>query len=712
MSPQTLLTRWRERWDKPAAETARMPYVYGKAKLWSDRFAHARAWSIPALCAALTVLGLLLMVVLLTVPVSLHGQIVSSAALFGVALFVRRYGGLLATLLLLWLSLCVTGRYLLWRFGESLGSLSGVDYVAALVLCVAELYLAIKLAGAIAQALWPATRPVTPLTGNPSQWPEVDIVIACAGQPAEAVAAAARAALAFDWPPRKRTLHLLDASARTDIDALAAELGIAYLVHPGGSGTDAVNINPVLAHARAELVLVLDCTAPAPASLLAATAGAFVHSPALAMLVSPMHFLAPAPPVSAKAQFAPEQTSFALLRRGALDLAGGLEEQLASWQPSTARTLQALGFACCYAGAPAAPEGATPDGAPGLVRLGLFSPWTLRCQVALARLDTLLRFYDVAPRCVLWGAPLLALLTDTVLIDAPVELLAAFLLPHLAHGYIARARMHARSRLGLVTEVRELLLACYLLLPTALTVLRTLLARAWRRPPGKPAPFAPAWQGLHTCLVLLHVAALVAGACAVPDAGAANRAMIVLSMLWCGYHLLLLGAMLAVSEEARQIGLHLRQQAARPAMLSLPLGRTLHCSTVNFPDTQLVLSLPVATVFKPGSRVDVALFEGDDEANFAARVIDQDGCLLRVGVDPELHAPYRQFSARALARGPNWPAWLAGRLADRPVPTWITAPFVAAMIAVLDFATHGRYLQWLGTRHWITLWKKKNEQAN
>ena len=129
MSPQTLLTRWRDRWDKPAAETMRLPYVYGKVKLWSDRFAHARAWSIPALCAALMALGLLLMVVLLTVRLSLHGQIVSSVALFGVALFVRRYGGLLATLLLLWLSLCVTGRYLLWRFGESLGSLTGLDYV-------------------------------------------------------------------------------------------------------------------------------------------------------------------------------------------------------------------------------------------------------------------------------------------------------------------------------------------------------------------------------------------------------------------------------------------------------------------------------------------------------------------------------------------------------------------------------------------------------
>lgn len=711
MSPQTLLTRWRDRWDKPAAETMRLPYVYGKVKLWSDRFAHARAWSIPALCAALMALGLLLMVVLLTVRLSLHGQIVSSVALFGVALFVRRYGGLLATLLLLWLSLCVTGRYLLWRFGESLGSLTGLDYVAALVLCAAELYLSIKLAAAIARALWPATRPLAALTGNPSQWPEVDIVIACAGQPPAAVAAAARAALALDWPARKSKLHLLDASARTDIGALAAELGIAYLVHPGESGPDAVNINPVLAHARSELILLLDCTAPAPASLLAASAGAFVHNPALAMLVSPMHFLAPAAPALARAQFAPEQTSFSLLRRRALDLAGGLKEQRASWQPSTARTLQALGFACCYAGTPAAPERPNPDAAPALVRLGLSSPATLRCQIALARLDTVLRFFDVVPRCVFWSAPLLALLAGTLLIDAPAELLAAFLLPHLAHGYIARTRMHARSRLGLVTELRELLLACYLLLPTTLTLLRTLLARAWRRPSMKPAPYAPVWQALHTALVLLHVAALVAGAWAAPDAGSVNRALIVLSMLWCGYHLLLLASMLAVSEEERQIGLHLRQQAVRPAMLSLPLGRTLHCSTVNFPDTQLVLSLPVATVFKPGSTIDVALFEGYEEANFGARVIDQDGCLLRVGVDPALHEPYRQFSARARVRGPNWPAWLAGRMADRPLPAWITAPFMAAVIAVLDFATHGRYLHWLDIRQWNTLWKKKHERA-
>ena len=712
MTPQTLLSRWRERWDKPAADSMRLPYVYGKAKLWSDRLAHADLWSRPALCAVFGTVGVMLMVLLLTVRLSLHGQIVSSVALFGLALFLRRYGGLLATLFLLWLSACVTARYLLWRFGESLGSLTGADYAIAFVLCAAELYLALRVGVTIAHALWPATRPLAAPAGPSAQWPDVDVVIDCAGQPAQSVAAAAGAALAFDWPPRKRRLHLLDASARADIGVLAADLGIPYLVHTGDAGAHTININPVLAESKSELVLLLDCTTPAPAGLLAATVGEFTHSPALAMLLSPEHFLAPPPSASARAQFAPQQVSFALLRRGALNLAGGVEQPLASWQPSTARKLQALGYACCYAGSPAAQQNAPARRTPGLVRLSMFGPLALRCQLALGKLENLLRFYDLVPRCVFWAAPLLALLAGTVLIDAPAELLGAFLLPHLAHGYIARARMHARTRLGLVTEVREMLLALFMVLPTTVSLLRTLLARAFRRVPGKPIPFAPAWQGLHSALVLLHIAALVAGAWAASDAGPTARAMIVLSMLWCGYHLLMLVSMLAVSEEARQIVLHLRQQAARPAMLSLPLGRTLHCSTVNFPDTALQLSLPVATPFKPGSTIDLTLFEGGEGSTFAARVIDQDGCLLRVGVEPELHAAYGQFSARALARPPQWPAWLAGRTADQPLPAWIIAPFMAALIAVLDFATHGRYMRWLDIKHWITLWKTKNERSN
>ena len=36
----------------------------------------------------------------------------------------------------------------------------------------------------------------------------------------------------------------------------------------------------------------------------------------------------------------------------------------------------------------------------------------------------------------------------------------------------------------------------------------------------------------------------------------------------------------------------------------------------------------------------------------------------------------------------------------------------AKIVAVLDFATHGRYLHWLHLKHWKTLWKSNNEQAH
>jgi cellulose synthase (UDP-forming) len=726
MSPQTLLARWRDRWDKPTAEDLRLPYVYGKAKQWSDRFAHAQAWSRPALCAGFAVLGLVLMAVLLQVPLSLHGQIVASATLVGVALFVRRYGGLLATLVLLWLSLCATGRYLLWRFGQSLGNLGGADYVAAFVLCAAELALSLLVALTIARALWPATRALAPLPRERSQWPDVDIFLVCAGQAPETVEAAARAALALDWPQRKRTLHLLDGPARDALGALAASLGATYL--PGKTpqadamASDAAALNGALGHAKSSLVLVLECATPVPPGLLAATAGAFLHSPALAMLQSPHHFLAPAPSPAALARFAPQQASFALLRRHALEQAGGAEEQVTSWQPPTTHKLQALGYACSYAGvpSPSASEPAhDPDrAAPAMVRLDRpFSGWTLYVQDALERLEALLRFYVLAPRCVFWAAPLLALLAGTVLIDAPAELLAAFLLPHLAHGHLALTRMRTRSRMGLVQELREMLLAAFMLLPTALSVLRTLAAR-WRRgaASARPAPFGPAWQALHALLMLLHLAALACGAwvLAAGSAGAAADTATVLAMLWCGYHLLLLLAMLAVSEEARQIGLHLHLQAVRPAMLAMPLGRTLACTTSNFPATELTLRLPVATPVKPGSTIRIALFEGYDEWTFATRVLAQDGSLLRVLLDEDAseRERYGEFGARALARGADWPAWLAGRTADQPLPAWITTRSTAAMIAILDFATHGRYLHWLQLKHWKTLWKSNNEQAH
>ncbi|MBC7499695.1 MAG: glycosyltransferase [Herminiimonas sp.] len=714
MTPRFMLSLWRERWGKSSAAVHQVPYVKGKINRWGNAMVRASAWAVPGLSPTVAVVCVMLAALLLAVRFSFNSQVVMAAVLICIAVFLRRYAGTLVTLALVALSLIASARYFLWRFGDTLGARLDLEFVLAFCLCVAELHLTLLIVIGFARAIWPLMRASLPMTVEKTTWPAADVVMLCGELLPAAIDAAARRTLALDWPRKKFHVYLLDDVQRDDVAALAATLGITYLVDPDEGHGKADKVAYALQHTTGELIALMDGDYSAEKSFLTRIAGWFLRDVRLGMLQTPHHFMSLPPSPASLALFdaTDSSTSFAMCRRDALIQASGVAPESGTWQPNIATKLQTLGYGIAYVGMACQDNAGAASGEARLIRVDHpFSHRALRYKQRANLFQDMLRFYYPLSRLVFFTAPLAYLLAGFNLIQASPELLAAYAIPHLLHGHIAHTRMHGRLRYTVIADLREMLVACYLLIPTAISLTRTALSKNGYLPKGSTAPAASFHWLLalsFALIVTLNFAGAVAGTTTWVRSGSDVQSMTIFYLGWCVVNLLVLASMLAVAKEARHIQHHVRMKASTRAMVRLGFGRTVACVTDNFPSPDLKLRLPTPVAVDVGSAVDVSVFRGLEEFAFPARVLACDDGILQVAIDQPARSRYQDAGAAILARGPEWPKWLAGPNADRPIPAWIGKSVIKTLIAILDFATHsGQYLRWVRLDHWIQLWKKK-----
>ncbi|RJF92428.1 hypothetical protein D3871_27820 [Noviherbaspirillum saxi] len=666
---------------------------------------------------------LMLFGAIVSVDLSLNSQIVVSSILVCVALYVRRYAGLMMTLVLAIFSLVVTSRYLLWRFTQTLADGLTIDFALGFCLCAAELYLALFAAIRLIRAIWPIRRDAVPMPADLASWPTIDVFVLCHGQSAAAIEPHAGKAAALEWPRKKIKLYLLDGDDRDDVKAVADAIGAVYLAAPVETQDRLSTIAFALSKTSGEFITVLDCAHDCGTGFLKSVVGWFARDARLGMLQTPYHFLVP-PPTATSLRLSngsDRDASCALFRRSALAEAIDTETANDRINQPLALKLRALGYGIAYIGTGG---DAAADGRPGEPSLATntdifrvdhpFSRMALRAKQWLLELEGMFNFYYVFPRLIFYTAPVAYLLTGVTLIRSSPDLLAAYALPHFIHGHIVLSRIQGPHRFGLLADIRESLLACYILVPTTLNLIRTRLGKALRlrsdSQDAKAEVFS--WTDAIPFLAVftLNLAGLGAGLVYLLTTEASIYEAILPYLLWCGVNLMLLTSSLAVAEEAREIRRHTRLSSAMHAMVRLPYGRTMSCVTANFPDVALTLKLPKAVTVEAGAAISLSLFQGHQEFIFLAQVVTQENNTLHVKIDDQMQQQYNALAAGVLSRGDDWPKWLAGRHADQLVPAWISKGLVSALTAVLDFATNpGQYMSSIRKDEWIRFWKKRND---
>lgn len=351
----------------------------------------------PLLASLFTpVLGLLLILgasilLLAGLRVDSTTQIHLSLFLFASLLTIRRlhHEGYWRVLFLA-ISSFIVLRYFLWRTFYTLSAHDLFSFLGSLLLYTAELYSILMFFLTTFVNIRPLKRESIPLPKDESVWPSVDVLIPSYNEPIDLVSITMAAASNIDYPKSKLNIYLLDDGAteqklhsndpairaaaqqrRAQFQTLCAELGIHYLSRSDNKHAKAGNINAALKHIRGELILVLDADHAPTVDILLKTVGSLIQDDSVFLVQTPHFFINPDPieknlhlfhrMPSENLMFYGAiqlgldfwQSSFfcgsaAVLRRKAIDQAGGMRGKTITEDAETALILHSLGWKSHY----------------------------------------------------------------------------------------------------------------------------------------------------------------------------------------------------------------------------------------------------------------------------------------------------------------------------------------------------------------------------
>jgi cellulose synthase (UDP-forming) len=723
MSPKLLLALWRERWGKPGVAAFQVPYIDSQVSEWGIRIARQIRWSLLGIIIFIVFLVGFFSVVLLPVTFSQSSQIVFSVFLICWALFLRRHAGVLPALILVSLSFVVSIRYLYWRFNETLGNEFDFAYIFGFTLCLAESYLCLQAVLNFVERRWPIKRAQSNLRNDSSLWPSVDIFVLCANESFLRIESLARAAIESDWPVRKVKIFLLDDNFRDDIKSFADSLGARYLIRSDKFDGKFGDINSALLDSKGDLIVILESGNAPDKTFLQSTVGWFLRDAKLGLLLSPGHFLAPKLSKRTLDLFdsCDLDSSFAMIRRSMLVKLGDGETQFLMDQETLAIDMQGLGYDCAYVGFPQIDVHVGDARSVSVAKEQLFTVPLFRVdqpalnsplltwRIRLSSLQTALNFYQPVPRLMFLLAPLPYLLGKMNIIQVDLGLLLAYSVPHVLHWYMATNRMNGKQRLTVWGDFRESLLAAYLALRTVISLIQTEIDQLQKLLIGKKEKKKPAFDWLISLpvglVLFLNLVGLIIGTMNFPLTHQHEWTFAIFYLFWGIYNILVLAASVAVAEESRHIRYYRHLQLFRPAMIKLPLGRSLSCTVENFPEEVLMLKLPTPIVLKVGTTVYLSIFQGDHEYGFPVQVNESTDSLLHVRILDSVLADYLAFGQAVYSRGMNWPKWLPDRDADSPLPRWLYRFLELLRTAYVNIYVSCK--NFLNQKKLIFLWKKK-----
>jgi cellulose synthase (UDP-forming) len=657
----------------------------------------------------LVLVAVFLLLVVIAAPLDLTEQVMFGVATLLLAMGVKRWPGRTATLVLVCLSLAMSSRYLFWRLTETLTFDRYGDAFFSTGLIAAEIYAWLVLVLGYIQTAWPLGRKPVAMPAELDRWPSIDVLIPSYNEPLRVVKPAVLAALALDWPRDKLNICILDDGRRDEFRAFAEEAGVRWITRADNRHAKAGNINAALAQTSGELVAIFDCDHIPTRSFLQITVGWFLRDAKLAMLQTPHHFFSPDPfernlgthrqvPNEGELFYGLVQDgndlwnaaffcgSCAVLRRDALLEVGGIAVETVTEDAHTALKLHRAGYNTAYIGVTQAAGLATESlsahvgqrirWARGMAQIFRIDNPLLGRGLSLGQrlcyANAMLHFFYGLPRLVFLTAPLAYLFFEAHVIDASALMIAAMALPHLVQANMANSRVQGRYRHSFWAEVYETVLAWYIFRPTLMALIKpsagsfNVTAKG-----GLVKQRFVDWQIAkpYLMLLLLNLVGMGVGGLRLFWWSQPEVETIVLNLVWTVYNIIILGSAFAATAEARQIrGAH-RVELDIPATLRLADGRVLPARTLDVSEGGLRLALESQAQLDGQAALQVALYRGERESLFDARVIDTEAGQVRVQFEP---MSLQQESALVQATFARADAWLQRPAAVKHDRPWVS----------------------------------------
>ncbi|WP_268995481.1 UDP-forming cellulose synthase catalytic subunit [Microvirga roseola] len=410
-------------------------------------------------------------------------------------------------------------RYLYWRTTATLPSVSDLqDFVPGLIVYTAEVFCIVMLGLSLFVIARPINRSRAPAV-SPAEAPTVDVFVPSYNEDAGLLAITLSAAKAMDYPRDKLTIYLLDDGGtdgkveshnpaisqaalrrREELQRLCHDLGVRYLTRERNVHAKAGNLSNGLLYSQGELVVVFDADHAPEKGFLRETVGFFQEDPKLFLVQTPHFFINPDPiekNLSTFERMPSENEMFyhmiqkgldkwnaaffcgsaAVLRRMALEQAGGFAGTSITEDCETALELHARGWRSLYVDKPLI-AGLQPETFSSFI--GQRTRWcTGMLQILLMKNPAFKRGLSVAQRicyistCMFWlfpiprmvfiFAPLLYIFLDLKIYNATVEEFGAYTLTYLFAALLLQSYSYNRFRWPWVSEIYEYVQSVYLL---------------------------------------------------------------------------------------------------------------------------------------------------------------------------------------------------------------------------------------------------------
>jgi cellulose synthase (UDP-forming) len=653
----------------------------------------------PWVGGVLTLIGVIIVLSVATVPLSDNDQAVFGGAAIAIFLFANRREGRGMTLALVVLSCAVSMRYIIWRVSDTLEFNGVLQAVLGVGLALAELYAVTVMVLGYIQTAWPLERKPVPLPEQVEDWPSVDIYIPTYNESLSVVRATVLAALAIDYPRDRFRVYILDDGRRSAFRDFAEACGAGYIIRPDNSHAKAGNLNHAMRHTDGEFIAIFDCDHVPTRAFLQMTLGWLVRDEKLALVQTPHHFYSPDPfqrnlkagmrvPSEGNMFYALVQDgndfwdaaffcgSCAVIRRAALESIGGFAVETVTEDAHTALRLQRRGWRTAYLKIPLAAGLATERlslhigqrmrWARGMLQIfrtdcPMLGPG-LRLPQRICYTNAMMHFLFAIPRLVFLSSPLAFLLLDQNIIAASPTAILAYAGPHIFHAVATSSRIQGSSRHSFWSEIYETVMALFLVRLTVVTLLSP--KRGKFNVTDKGGLLASGYFDMRAVYPNLVLAAVLGVGWAVgvgrmvfthPDR--LGWQALILNTIWLTLSLLIVAAALAVGRETRQVRIQARVRVDLPVTVHLPDGRLVNGAMRDLSLGGGSLVAPRPDDLPDDALVHVEVPIGGECVLLPARVQKWGAKFLQVAFQPATIADESHIVQAVFGRADAWLDW-------------------------------------------------------
>lgn len=678
----------------------------GPKKSAFKTMADARVWQNKLVKYVILAFILFLLAIFITIPFSLEAQAVFISFILLVAYALKRVKGQMATIVMTTLSVTTSSRYLWWRYTETLNWDDPLALALGGGLLLAETYAWLVLILGFFQTINPLERKPVPLPKNTDLWPTVDVYIPTYNEPLSVVRPTTLAALSIDWPVDKLNVYILDDGKRPEFKEFAEEIGVGYLARSDNNHAKAGNMNSAMRYTDGEYIAIFDCDHVPARSFLQMTMGQFLKDSKVCLVQTPHHFFSADPferNLNNHSQIPNENMLFygliqdgndmwdatffcgscAVLKRAALDDIGGFAFETVTEDAHTALRMQRAGYKTAYINIPQAAGLATDSlsahigqrirWARGMAQIfRLDNPLMgkgLSIPQRLCYINAMLHFLSGIPRIVFLTAPLALIYFNAYIIYAPFLAIFIYVVPTLIQIKATNSRIQGKYRYSFWGEVYESVLAWYILKPTTVALFNPNKGKFNVTEKGGLNDEEHYDWGIskpYLILLLINLLGILVGLLRLFLGDPSQIGVLIISMGWAFYNIIILGAAVAVAAEARQVRHSHRIKANFPAGVRLANGHTLKVKITDYSDNGVGIETDHAHLCRVNDKIELLMSRGNKQFSFTTYVCNTRKKQIGLTLKDLSLEKQRAFIQCTFSRADAWLDWQNNFRHDRP----------------------------------------------